>query len=197
MYDYFIGNVTDLNPAEITLECNCIGYRIMISLQTYTAINDHGAENVKIYLYHLVREDDEAFYGFFDKDERALFMLLISVSGVGPNTARMMLSSLTAEELRNAIIAGDVNKIKSIKGIGLKTAQRLIIDLKDKVVKGGGSAGTIPTLMPDNQARSEAAAALLMLGFTKPAIEKALDKICREYPQATLENMIKLSLKLM
>ena len=133
MYDYIKGEIVELSPAELVLECGGIGYYIMISLQTYESLK--GNSEAKVYIYHHLREDDEQFYGFATKNERELFKLLISVSGIGVGSARMMLSSLTDEEIRNAIIGEDVRKIKSVKGIGLKTAQRLIVDLKDKIVK--------------------------------------------------------------
>ena len=137
MIDYIKGTIEELGPTEITVDNNGIGYKILISLQTYEGLNGH--KDVKIYIHHYLREDEELYYGFATKDERELFRLLISVSGIGASTARMMLSSLNAEEIRNAILAEDINRIKSIKGIGLKSAQRLILELKDKVVKGGGA----------------------------------------------------------
>ena len=158
MYNYIKGIVTELTPAEAILESYGIGYSIQISLQTFEALK--GKDSAKIYLYHHIREDEELFFGFATKDERELFKLLISVSGVGVSTARMMLSSLTDDEIRNAIIAEDVNTIKSIKGIGLKTAQRLILELKDKVIKGEGAETTLPIIETDNNISKEASTAL-------------------------------------
>ena len=194
MYDYIKGILAELTPTEVVLETNNIGYKIQISLQTYSKLTP-GA-NSKLFIYHHLREDIELLYGFFDKEERGIFCHLIEVSGIGPNTARTMLSSMTSDEIRNAIITGDVNKLKSIKGIGLKTAQRLLIDLKDKIIKGGVSdisgsfsAGSAPTQ------RDEALSALVLLGFAKQNVEKVLDSILKELPGCRLEDLIKLALK--
>ena len=177
----------------MVLECYGIGYKILISLQTYEALN--GKDETKIYIHHYLREDEELYYGFATKDERELFRLLIGVSGVGAATARMMLSSLTTDEIRNAILSEDLNKIKSIKGIGTKSAQRLILELKDKVVKGEGSESTVLFSSSSNPAVEEATTALVMLGFTKPNVSKAISAVLKETPSASLEELIKLSLK--
>lgn len=192
MYDYIEGKIAEITPAQIVLDNNGIGYLIQISLQTYGQLRD--SASARVYIRHLVREDDEQLYGFADREERNLFTLLISVSGVGPNTARMMLSSLTADEVRQAIVGEDLNRIKSVKGIGLKTAQRIIIELKDKIVKGSGTPASVPGTAA-NPARNEASAALQMLGFAKPAVEKVLDQILRQSPDCPLEEMIKKALK--
>lgn len=194
MYDYIKGTIIELNPTETVLENSNIGYHILISLQTYSHLSP--GTDAKLFLYHHLREDSELLYGFSDKEERYLFTLLIDVNGVGPNTARMMLSSLTTEELRNAIIGGDINRIKGVKGIGLKTAQRIIIDLKDKIVKGApaGQSGTFaPGVNP--QIREEASSALILLGFSKPNVEKVIDSILKEKPDNKLESLIKEALK--
>lgn len=194
MFDYIKGSVTDLTPAEAVLECGGIGFDIQISLQTFQALQ--GKDQAKVYLYHYIREDDEQFYGFATRDERELFKLLISVSGIGVGTARMMLSSLTDEEIRQAILAEDVVRIKSVKGIGLKSAQRVIIDLKDKIVKGGGTDNTIPMASGGNNAMiQEATTALVMLGFTKPNINKVLPQIIQKKPDIKIEELIKEALK--
>lgn len=193
MIDYIKGNIAEINPTEVILECYGIGYRILISLQTYEGLN--GKSDAKVYIHHYIREDEELYYGFFTKDERELFRLLIGVSGIGASTARMMLSSLTSEEIRNAIIAEDINKIKSIKGIGMKSAQRLILELKDKVVKGGGTDNTVLFSPVSNAAADEAVTALVMLGFTKANVNKVVNAVLKEKPNATLEEIIKLSLK--
>ena len=193
MIDYIKGSITEINPTEVILECSGIGYRILISLQTYEGLN--GKNDAKVYIHHYIREDEELYYGFSTKDERELFRLLISVSGIGASTARMMLSSLTSDEIRNAIIAEDLNKIKSIKGIGTKSAQRLILELKDKVVKGEGSESTVLFSSSSNPAVEEATTALVMLGFTKPNVSKAISAVLKESPSASLEELIKLSLK--
>jgi Holliday junction DNA helicase RuvA len=194
MIDYIKGSIEELSPTETTIENNGIGYKILISLQTYEGLN--GNKEAKIYIHHYLREDEELYYGFATKDERELFRLLIGVSGIGASTARMMLSSLTAEEIRNAILAEDINKIKSIKGIGLKSAQRLILELKDKVVKGAGtdSSALFPT-SSNSAVTDEAVTALVMLGFTKANVNKAVSAVLKEKPTATLEEIIKLSLK--
>lgn len=194
MYDYIKGSLAEVSPTEAVVENNGIGYRLQISLQTYADIQS--LPHVKLYIYHHLREDVELWYGFFKKEERAMFCMLIEISGIGPNTARMMLSSMTEEEIKNAIIAGDVNRIKSIKGIGLKTAQRVIIELKDKIIKGGNTA--VETLLPGGGSsanREEALSALVLLGFTKAAVEKVLSALIKENPNYSLEELIKLSLK--
>lgn len=193
MIDYIKGSVTEINPTEVILECNGIGYRILISLQTFEGLN--GNSDAKVYIHHYIREDEELYYGFNTKDERELFRLLIGVSGIGASTARMMLSSLTSDEIRNAILAEDLNKIKSIKGIGTKSAQRLILELKDKVTKGAGSDNTILFSPSSNPAADEATTALVMLGFTKANVNKAVTAVLKEKPTATLEEIIKLGLK--
>ena len=195
MIDYIKGTIEELGPTEMTLENNGIGYRILISLQTYESLN--GSKDARVYIHHYLREEEELYYGFANKDERELFRLLIGVSGIGAATARMMLSSLSSEEIRNAIIAEDINKIKSIKGIGLKSAQRLILELKDKVVKGGGSDNTVLFANTANSSVDEATTALVLLGFTKANVTKAVSAVLKEKPTATLEEIIKLALKRM
>ena len=193
MIDYIKGTIEELGPTEMTLENNGIGYKILISLQTYEGLN--GKKDATVYIHHYLREDEELYYGFSSKDERELFRLLIGVSGIGASTARMMLSSLSSDEIRNAIIAEDINKIKSIKGIGLKSAQRLILELKDKVIKGGGSDSSALFSSSSNAATEEAITALVMLGFTKANVTKAVNAVLKEKPSASLEEIIKLSLK--
>ena len=193
MIDYIKGSLAELNPTEAIVECNGIGYSLLISLQTYEGLN--GNSEVKVYIHHYLREDEELYYGFATKDERNLFRLLIGVSGIGAATARMMLSSLTSDEIRNAIIAEDINKIKSIKGIGLKSAQRLILELKDKVTKGAGAETPALFSSSVNPHMDEAVTALVMLGFTKPNVTKAVTAVLKENPAATLEEIIKQSLK--
>ena len=194
MFDYIKGTVTELTPAKAVIECGGIGFDIQISLQTFQALQNK--ESAKVYLYHYLREDDEQFYGFATKDERELFILLIGVSGIGVGTARMMLSSLTDEEIRQAILAEDVVRIKSVKGIGLKSAQRVIIDLKDKIVKGGGVDNVIPVAIGGNDALvQEATTALVMLGFTKPNINKVLPAIIKKKTDIKIEELIKEALK--
>ena len=193
MFDYIKGNIVELNPAEAVVECGGIGFSVLISLQTFEALQ--GKEAAKVYLYHYLREDEELFYGFATKDERELFKLLISVSGIGCGSARMMLSSLTDEEIRNAILAEDVHRIKSVKGIGLKSAQRLILELKDKIVKGAGSEAVLPLSVGTNAAADEATTALVMLGFTKANISKVMPSILKQNPGARVEDIIKAALQ--
>ncbi|MFA6769550.1 MAG: Holliday junction branch migration protein RuvA [Bacteroidales bacterium] len=194
MYDYIKGDITELTPTELIVENGGIGYKILISIQTYSSLAPD--TNCKLYLYHHLREDIELLYGFFKKEERELFSYLIGVSGIGPNTARMMLSSLTTEELRLAIIVGDLDKLTSIKGIGLKTAQRLLIDLKDKIGKSSsGDSSAFIMGLPGTREREEAYSALVLLGFTKKNIDKVLNSLLKENPAYTLEELIKHSLK--
>lgn len=193
MFDYIKGHLVELTPAEAVVEAGGFGFDIQISLQTFQSLQ--GKEKVTVYLYHYLREDDEQFYGFATKDERELFKLLISVSGIGVGTARMMLSSLTDEEIRNAIISEDVARIKSVKGIGLKSAQRVIIDLKDKIIKGGGVEASVPVLGGNDAIIEEATTALVMLGFAKPNINKVLPGILKENPSMKIEELIKAALK--
>lgn len=193
MIDYIKGSIVELSPTDIVLECHDIGYKILISLQTFSQLE--GKEKTTVYIHHYLREDEELYYGFGTKDERELFRLLIGVSGIGASTARMMLSSLTSDEIRNAIIAEDINKIKSIKGIGLKSAQRLILELKDKVIKGAGADSPAIFSQADNGVIEEATTALVLLGFTKANVNKAISAVIKESPSASLEQVIKLALK--
>ncbi|MCX4333858.1 MAG: Holliday junction branch migration protein RuvA [Bacteroidales bacterium] len=193
MIDYIKGTIIELTPTDTVVECYGIGYKILISLQTFSQLE--GKKDTTIYIHHYLREDEEIYYGFSTKDERELFRLLIGVSGIGASTARMMLSSLSSEEIRNAIIAEDINRIKSIKGIGMKSAQRLILELKDKVVKGAGSDTTALFSHTDNSVVDEASTALVLLGFTKANVNKAIAAVLKESPGANLESIIKSALK--
>lgn len=193
MIEYIKGSLVEITPTDMVLECHRIGYKMLISLQTYEALNN--MSETTVYIHHYLREDEELYYGFATKDERELFRLLIGVSGIGAATARMMLSSLTSDEIRNAILAEDINKIKSIKGIGLKSAQRLILELKDKVVKGAGSDNTALFHTSSPGVADEAATALVMLGFTKANVNKAVAAVLKESPTASLEEIIKAALK--
>ncbi len=197
MYEYITGRLVELNPADAIVECGGFGYDILISLSTFTKLQNAGEEFVKLYLHHHLREEEESLYGFFDRDERSLFKQLISVSGIGPNTARMMLSSMSADELRTAILSQDVNKIKGVKGIGLKTAQRVILELKDKVDKTQSADIQTITGTPSSAAAEEALGALIMLGFAKPAAQKAIDMILKDNPLVNIEELIKKALKIL
>lgn len=197
MYEYITGRLVELLPTEAVIENGGFGYSVLISLGTFSQLQKDGEEFVKLYLYHHLREEEEAFFGFYDKNERELFVQLISVSGIGPNSARMMLSSLSADELRAAIVAQDANKLKGIKGIGLKTAQRIILELKDKVVPGSGSSTTFVAAAGDSSVRDEALSALVLLGFAKPAADKALTAVLKQDPTVSLEELIKKALKIL
>ena len=198
MIDYIKGSVAELTPTRVIIDNHGIGYRIEISLQTYEALQNKTDATVYIYHYFRQREDIEMYYGFATRDERELFELIISVSGIGVNSARMMLSSFSAEELREAILSEDVNRIKSVKGIGLKSAQRLILETKDKIVKGeGASTNEVLFQSTSNEAIEEATRALTMLGFTKPNVNKAIQAILKKHPGAKVEEIIKLALKMM
>ena len=198
MIDYIKGSVAELTPTRVIIDNHGIGYRIEISLQTYEALQNKTDATVYIYHYFRQREDIEMYYGFATRDERELFELIISVSGIGVNSARMMLSSFSAEELREAILSEDVNRIKSVKGIGLKSAQRLILETKDKIVKGEGtSTSEVLFQTTSNEAIEEATRALTMLGFTKPNVNKAIQTILKKHPGAKVEEIIKLALKMM
>ena len=197
MIDYIKGTVAELTPTRVVLDNHGIGYRIEISLQTYEALEGKTEATVYIYHYFRQREDIEMYYGFATRDERELFELIISVSGIGVNSARMMLSSFSAEELREAILSEDVGRIKSVKGIGLKSAQRLILELKDKIVKGEGSSPEVLFQATSNEAIEEATRALTMLGFTKPNVNKAIQAILKKSPSAKVEEIIKQALKMM
>ena len=193
MIDYIKGQIIELTPTELILECGGIGYSILISLQTYEKMQLQ--TQTVAYIHHYIREDEELYFGFATKDERELFRLLIGVSGIGVASARMMLSSLTSEEIRQAILSEDIHKIKSVKGIGLKSAQRLVLELKDKIVKGAGT-DTPSIFKTDNNALiDEATTALVMLGFTKAAINKVLPGILKDNPTARVEDLIKSALK--
>lgn len=191
MFEYIKGAVATLKPSHIILEANSVGYFIHISLNTYTQL--HGNETAKLYIHQVIREDAHLLYGFFAETERELFRMLISVSGIGSNTAIMMFSSLSPDEIRNAILTENVNLLKSIKGIGIKTAQRVIIDLKDKVGKSPASEQIVASA--DNTLRNEALSALIMLGFAKKPVEKELDKILTANPKQSVESVIKQALK--
>jgi Holliday junction DNA helicase RuvA len=191
MIDYIKGSITQITPTFITLEAGGIGYFINVSITTFSKLE--GKKEFKVLVHEVIREDSHQLFGFADSAERDIFRLLISVSGVGANTARMMLSSLTPDEIEKAIIGSDVNILKSVKGIGLKTAQRIIVDLKDKLGKQAGNGEIFA--FADNTKREEALSALVMLGFAKSAVSKLLDKIVREEKNLTVEDMIKKALK--
>jgi Holliday junction DNA helicase RuvA len=191
MIDYIKGKLAELTPTFIIVENEGIGYYISVSLSTFSKLE--GRNDCKILVHEVIREDSHQLFGFAEKEERDIFRLLISVSGVGAGTARMMLSSLSHDEIEKAILTSDVNTLKSIKGIGLKTAQRIIVDLKDKVGKQSGTGEIFA--FTDNTKREEALSALVMLGFGKSAVFKVLDRIIREEKNLTVEELIKKALK--
>lgn len=191
MIDYITGTVTQITPTFLTVETGGTGYFVNISLTTYAKLE--GRTNAKILIHEVIREDSYQLFGFADKEERDIFRLLISVTGVGAATARMMLSSLSPAEIEKAIIGSDVNLLKSVKGIGLKTAQRIIVDLKDKLGRQAGTGEIFA--FADNTRREEALSALVMLGFAKSAVSKVLDRIIREEKNLTVEEIIKRALK--
>ncbi|MGF7141507.1 Holliday junction branch migration protein RuvA [Roseimarinus sediminis] len=193
MIEYLNGEVIELNPAHIVLDLHGVGYFIHISLSTYSAVS--GKKQMKLYIHEVIREDAHALYGFSNFEERELFRMLISVSGVGANTGILFLSSMQVAELKSAIVTGDVNRLKSVKGIGLKTAQRIIVELKDKLAKEPLAANIFADT--NNTHREEALSALVTLGFVKKSAEKVVDKILREEPAKTVEQIIKDALKQM
>ena len=193
MYDYLRGEIAEIAPTYAVIDCGGVGYYVNISLNTYTAIQN--LREAKLFVYEAIREDAYTLFGFRDKQEREMFELLISVSGVGPNTARMILSSLTVDDLMSVIASGNSGMLKSVKGIGAKTAQRIIVDLKDKVTGVGGVAAVAE--QGSGEAYDEAVAALIMLGFTRAAVQKTVGKLLREQPTLKVEEIIKMALKLL
>ena len=193
MYDYLRGEIAEIAPTYAVIDCGGVGYYVNISLNTYTAIQN--LREAKLLVYEAIREDAYTLFGFRDKQEREMFELLISVSGVGPNTARMILSSLTVDDLMSVIASGNSGMLKSVKGIGAKTAQRIIVDLKDKVTGVGGAAAVAE--QGNGEAYDEAVAALIMLGFTRAAVQKTVGKLLREQPTLKVEEIIKMALKLL
>ena len=196
MIEYVKGEIAELSPATAIIDCNGLGYAVNISLNTYSAIQ--GKNTCKLYIYEAIREDAYVLYGFADKQERELFLLLISVSGIGGNTARMILSALSPSELVNVISTENANLLKTVKGIGLKTAQRVIVDLKDKIktaapVAGGGQSTLLSAM--NTEIQEEAVAALTMLGFATVPSQKVVLAILKEEPDAAVEQVIKLALK--
>ena len=193
MYAYITGKIAEKSPTFVVLDNQGIGYLINITLNTFTAIGEK--EEVRLYTHEQILEDAHNLFGFFTAKERDLFELLISVSGVGCNTSRLILSSLTVNELSNAIVNEDIKTIQAVKGIGAKTAQRIVIDLKDKVKKNDFVTEIFAT--PDNTIKSEALSALTILGFSKSAVDKTLDRLLKQMPDATVEILIKEALKVL
>jgi Holliday junction DNA helicase RuvA len=195
MLDYIKGEIVELTPASVVIETGGLGYIAHISLNTYSALN--GLKSSKLYIYESIREDAHQLFGFMEKRERELFLHLISVSGVGANTARMVLSSIATYELEGIIASGNANALKIVKGIGAKTAERIIIDLKDKIKVSKDSTYQLTPSGASSEAAKEAVAALTMLGFNLLASQKVVSKIEREHPAFTVEEIIKNALKML
>ena len=196
MIDYLRGNLVFKDPTYVIIDVNGIGYHVKISLQTYTEIKDE--EQIKLLTFLHIKEDAHTLFGFKQEDEKRLFLLLLSINGVGPSIGLMILSSLSSNEIEQAILSGDVATIQHVKGIGAKTAQRIILELKDKVGKGGSDTMTAPLgfLKSSNKIREEALQALITLGFPKPAAEKNIASVLKKTTgEISLEDLIKASLK--
>ena len=193
MLEYVRGEVAEITPTYIVIDCNGVGYLANISLNTYTELQNQ--KSAKIYLYEAIREDAHVLYGFKDKEEREMFTMLITVSGVGPNTARMILSSFSSADLQAVISTGNISQLKAVKGIGAKTAQRIIVDLKDKIKPGDNPL--IVQLENSSETFDESVAALIMLGFPRPAVQKAVGKLLKDNPSLKVEDTIKMALKIL
>lgn len=191
MITQITGRIIEKSPTEIVIDCNGVGYLLHISLNTFSKIPEQ--EHIVLYTHLSIREDAHTLYGFIDKIEREIFKLLISVSGVGPSIARTMLSSMTTEEIQRAIASENVAVIQSVKGIGAKTAQRVIVDLKDKIVKTYGIDEV--SVISDNTNKEEALSALEVLGFHRRQSDKVVTAVLKTDPNASVEHIIKLALK--
>lgn len=197
MLDYISGRIAELGPTRLVIDNQGLGYSLEISLQTYEALE--GKTEATIYIQSQINQRDgtQVDYGFAGKEERELFRLITGVSGMGAASARMILSSLTANELREAILSENVNALKSVKGIGLKSAQRMILELKDKIVKGDSASSEVLFASESNAAADEASSALQMLGFSKPNVNKAIQAILKANPKASVEQIIKSALQML
>ena len=193
MYEFIEGEFVEKSPAHLIVQAGPLAYHIHISVFTYSQVSS--LSGGRIYLHFVVREDAQVFYGFSSREEREIFRMLISVSGVGANTSRLILSSLSPEEVSQAILAGNVSLLQGIKGIGAKSAQRIIVDLKDKVGKGAGIDELF--FSQDNTSREEALSALVALGFPKKTVEKTVTRILSEQPELSVEKIVKAALKFM
>jgi Holliday junction DNA helicase RuvA len=191
MIAHLQGKLVEKNPTEVVIDCGGVGYQVNISLYTFSLIPN--VENIKLYTHLQIKEDAHTLFGFVEKSEREIFRMLLSVSGIGANIARTMLSSIEPRQIINAIASGDVDTIQSIKGIGNKTAQRVILDLKEKVLKLYDLDEV--SVVQNNTNRDEALSALEVLGFVRKTSEKVVEKIVKEDPEATVETIIKKALK--
>lgn len=197
MLDYISGRIAELSPTRTVVDNAGLGYSLEISLQTYEQLEGKSEAVVYVQTQMNQRDGTSVDYGFASKDERELFRLITGVSGFGAASARMLLSSMTSEELREAIISENVNALKSVKGVGLKTAQRMILELKDKIVKGDGASSDALFVSDTNSSAEEAGSALQMLGFSKPNINKAIQSILKANPRASVEQIIKSALQML
>lgn len=197
MLEYIKGEIADITPATVVIDCNGVGYIANISLNTYSAIQ--GKKEVKLYLFESIREDAYVLFGFSSKKERSLFTLLISVSGIGGNTARMILSAMTSDELIGVIAGENIALLKSVKGIGMKTAQRVIVELKDKISNAdfASAVGIVSAASVNKEVMSEAVSALNMLGFANAPSQKIVTQLLKNNPDAPVEKIIKDALKML
>ena len=206
MIEYIKGNLVDLTPTYAVIEAAGVGYAINIALPSYSALVGKENTDTKLFVTEIIREDTHDLYGFFTRGERELFLLLMTVSGIGANTARMIMSAYSASEIRQIIATGNARALSQVKGLGPKTAQRIIVDLKDKVLKvnlesqepGSKSQdGLLLSVEVDNEVKQEAVSALTMLGFAAAASGKVVDKILKDEPNASVEQVIKKALKML
>lgn len=201
MIEYIKGEVVELTPTYAVIDCHGIGYNLNISLNTYTAVQ--GNKTVQLYVYESIREDSYTLFGFASRDERTIFLLLIGVSGIGGQSARMVLSAFTPQEFCNVVSAGDERQLRSVKGIGPKAAQRIIVDLKDALAKlvmsGDNTSSNVSFSIPATNAKNveEASSALIMLGFSPAPVRKTVLSIVKQEPEATVEQIIKQALKML
>ena len=197
MIDYITGKIASLTPTSVVIDNSVIGYSMEISLQTYDSLN--GKDNAKVYIQSQLNQRDgtQVDYGFSSVDERNLFRLITGVSGIGAASARMILSAMNSEELQNAILSEDIARLKSIEGIGLKSAQRMILELKDKIVKGEEASASVLFREDSSKVSEEASSALQMLGFNKANVNKAIQQILKDKPDSSVEEIIKKALKIL
>ena len=206
MIEYIKGNLTDLTPTYAVIEAAGVGYAINIALPSYSALAGKENTETKLFVTEIIREDTHDLFGFFTRGERELFLMLMTVSGIGANTARMIMSAYSASEIRQIIATGNARALSQVKGLGPKTAQRIIVDLKDKVLKVDledqaqgikSQDGLLSSVEVDNEVKQEAVSALTMLGFAAAASGKVVDKILKEDPSASVEKVIKMALKML